>query len=77
MAVKTITIDLDAYEVLRRHKRSGQSFSQVIKERFNAPKTGRDLRAALDRFALSPDTLDAIEDVVRRRAENPAGSAEL
>ena len=77
MAVKTITIDLDAYEVLRRHKRIGQSFSQVIKERFNAPKTGGDLRAALDRFALSSDTLDAIEDVVRRRAENPAGSAEL
>ena len=77
MAVKTITIDLDAYEALRRHKRSGQSFSQVIKEHFNAPKTGRDLQAALDRFALSPDTLDAIEDVVRRRAENPAGSVEL
>lgn len=77
MAVKTITIDLDAYEALRRHKRSGQSFSQVIKEHFNTPKTGRDLQAALDRFALSPDTLDAIEDVVRRRVENPAGSVEL
>jgi len=77
MAVKTITIDLDAYEALRRHKRSGQSFSQVIKEHFNTPKTARDLQAALDRFALSPDTLDAIEDVVRRRAENPAGSVEL
>lgn len=77
MAVRTITIDLDAYEALRRHKRRGQSFSQVIKQRFAAPKTGRDLQSALDRFALSPDTLDAIEDVVRRRVENPAGSAEL
>ena len=67
-AVKTTTIDLDAYEALRRHKRRGQSFSQVIKEHFNVPKTGRDLQAALERFALSPDTLDAIQDVVRCRA---------
>lgn len=78
MAVKTITIDLGAYEALRRRKRTGQSFSQVIKEHFDAPKTGRDLQAALrQQFTLRPDTLDAIEDVVRRRAESPAGSAEL
>ena len=76
MAVKTITIDLDAYEALRRHQRRGQSFSQVIKDHFDAPKTGRDLRAeTLGRFALSPDALDAIDDVVRRRGESPAGSA--
>ena len=54
---------------MRRHKRRGRSFSQAIKEHFNAPKTGRDLQVALERFALSPDTLDAIEDVVRRRAD--------
>ena len=69
VAVKTITIDLNASEALRRHKRRGRSFSQAIKEHFNAPKPGRDLQAALERFALSPDTLDAIEDDVRRRAD--------
>ena len=77
MAVKTITIDLEAYEALRRHQRRGQSFSQVIKAHFDTPKTGRDLQAALGRFALSPDALDAIDDVVRRRGESPAGSADL
>jgi predicted CopG family antitoxin len=77
MAVKTITIDLEAYEALRRQKRRGQSFSQVIKEHFNAPRTGRDLQAALERFALSSDTLDAIDDVVRNRTESPAEPVEL
>ena len=77
MAVKTITIDLEAYEALRRYKRPGQSFSQVIKEHFNAPKTGRDLKAALEQFTLLPDTLDAIDDVVHRRAESRAGSVDL
>ena len=76
MAVKTITVDLEAYEALRRRKRRGQSFSQVIKEHFDTPKSGRDLQAALGRFALSPDALDAIDDVVRRRGESPAGSAD-
>ena len=77
MAVKTITIDLQAYETLRRHKRPGQSFSHVIKEHFSGPKTGRDLKDALAHFTVSAATLDAIEDVVSRRGDNPARSVEL
>ena len=67
MAVKTITIDLEAYEVLSRHKRSGQSFSEVIKERLGPIRTGRDFAAALKRLDVSDTALSALEGIVRAR----------
>ena len=75
MAVKTITIDLDAYELLARHKKTGQSFSQVIKEHFGRPPTVADLRAALGRVHLSPETVDAVAAQVRERRRSPARAA--
>ena len=70
MAVKTITIDMDAYEALRRHKREGQSFSAVIKEHFCGGPTGRVLKRSLEEFHLSESTLDALDRVIEERSED-------
>ena len=77
MAVKTITIDLDAYEALARRKRAGQSFSDVIKERFADGGTGRDLLEAVRRFALDDDALDEAADQIRSRRRERARAARL
>lgn len=72
MAVKTITIDLDAYEALARRKRPGQSFSDVIKEQFARGGTGRDLLDVVRRFAPGEDVLDGAEAQVRARRRERA-----
>ena len=77
MAVKTITIDLEAYEALSRNKRPGQSFSQVIKQHFGKVRTGRDLLQAVERVSLSPETLDAAEAQVAARSKSPARAPRL
>ena len=77
MAVKTITIDLEAYEILSRHKGKGESFSRVIKDRLGRRTTGKDLRAALARAKLSPETLDAIDTQIRARRTSPARRVKL
>ena len=70
MAVKTITIDMEAYRTLARLKRPGQSFSQVIKEKLGHQKTGATLLQAANQIKVSADTLDAIERVVRDRKKS-------
>lgn len=72
MAVKTITIDIEAYERLSRLKGGGKSFSQVIKERFPpAGSTAGELLQALDRTEISEETLDSVERVIADRRESP------
>ena len=77
MAVKTITIDMDAYNALTRHKKPGQSFSQVIKEHFGTLRTGRDLLAAAERIQVSDGVLDSIEKVYGSRKDDPARPVDL
>jgi predicted CopG family antitoxin len=72
MAVKTITIDLEAYEILSRCKRPGESFSQTIKQRLGGSLTGADMLALVRRTRLSEPTLDAIDaQVTARRRSRP------
>jgi predicted CopG family antitoxin len=72
MAVKTITIDMDAYEILAREKRPGQSFSMVIKEHFGKRKTAAMLLRALPSLTLEEETLDQIEEQIKERRRHPA-----
>ena len=72
MAVKTITIDMAAYEALSRRKREGQSFSDVIKAHFAAGSAGRDLLTAARRIRLDRSTLDELDRTVSRRRRSRA-----
>ena len=68
MAVKTITIDLESYEMLAARKRPGESFSRVIKRTLRDERyTASHLLAHLDEVLLGEDTVTAVEAVVKER----------
>lgn len=77
MAVKTITIDLEAYELLARHKRLVQPFSTVIKHHFGPRKTAATLLRAFPELVLEEKTLSLINAQVKERRRRPARSARL
>lgn len=77
MIHKTITIDMEAYELLAHRKRSGQSFSTVIKEHLGKRKTAAALLEALPSLALEETTLDQIEKQVKERRRSPARTPRL
>jgi len=72
MAVKTITIDMEAYRVLARLKRDGQSFSQVIKAHFGRQPTAARFRDIVRTVRVSDDALEAMEAQVHARRSSPA-----
>lgn len=74
MAVKTITIDMRAYELLSAEKRGDESFSKVIKRRLQPARTARSLLAVLPECLLSAEALEHTEAMVRSRADSPAQS---
>ena len=77
MAVKTITIDLEAYGMLARHKTGGESFSQVIKRHFGPQPTAGRFRRMLQTAHLSEEALKHVEATVRDRRRSPARAAKL
>jgi len=77
MSFKTVTIDLEAYELLRSRKRPGQSFSAVIKRELRRGGTGSDLLAALERAPLAPTTIERLDRIVAARKASPARLPEL
>jgi predicted CopG family antitoxin len=76
MAVKTITIDVEAYSLLAAHKSAGQSFSQVIKAHFGSQPTAGRFKEILRGVHLSGDALDAMAHQVRDRRRHPARAVE-
>ena len=72
MAVKTITIDMEAYNLLARQKQAGQSFSQVIKAHFGSQPTAARFRALARGLRIGDDALHAMESQVRARAKSQA-----
>ena len=67
MGRKTITIDLEAYALLKARKRPGQNFSSVIKENFRKNPTGKDLMRVLPMLTLEEETPDHMEEQIKRR----------
>jgi predicted CopG family antitoxin len=77
MAVKTITIDIEAYDLLAEHKQAGQSFSQVIKAHFGPRPTAGRFRGLLRSGRLGADAVDAMERQVHARRRHPARAVTL
>lgn len=77
MAVKTITIDLEAYELLAAAKRGNESFSRVIKRVLGPSSTARRLLEGLPDAMLESGTLDRVERLVGARAASLAASKPL
>ena len=75
MAVKTITIDMEAYSILSELKKENESFSQVIK-RTVAPKsrTAARLLENLDSVLLSVDTLEQVDAIIADREKSMTDS---
>jgi predicted CopG family antitoxin len=72
MAVKTITIDLEAYALLARHKAEGQSFSQVIKAHFGPQPTAGRFLDLVRKASMSTEALAAMERQVHDRRRHRA-----
>ncbi len=67
MATKTITIDLDAYNLLKAVQKDTESFSQLIKRVVTKPLDMQQFRKRLSSHPLSEEAAQAIETQVQNR----------
>lgn len=67
MAVKTITIDIEAYKRLKAVQADRESFSQTIKRAIRPPVDVKNLRKTLSKSFLSNEAADAIEKHISQR----------
>ena len=69
MATKTITLELDAYEKLRKAKKGGESFTEVVRRAvwLDAPATGETLLQYYRKggSGVSRKYLDAVEEAAK------------
>jgi predicted CopG family antitoxin len=70
MAVKTITIDMEAYNILNNEKKKGESFSQVIKRRLKKTSTAKNLLDNIEKYSLSDECLEKIDIVIKKRNDS-------
>jgi predicted CopG family antitoxin len=70
MPVKTITLDTEAYNRLKRLRQPNESFSDTVKRVVKEPFDVRAWLKTLQRNALSDQALDAVDEIAsqRRRA---------
>jgi predicted CopG family antitoxin len=77
MAVKTITIDMEAYNLLARHKKDGQSFSQTIKAHFGEQPTAGRLLQRVRGIKMGQEYIDDVRKIIRERKLDPPRPVEL
>jgi predicted CopG family antitoxin len=77
MSVKTITIDMEAYDLLAAERRSNESFSRIIKRKFHRASTAKVLAERLNEICLSESTLECLDKIVKMRGKSPAKSTVL